>query len=91
MLCTYFDWALNQPTVFDFCEILMTLGVIFPSDVLESHSGQKTKAGRKEAKNLNKLVRTLCRASTLFYQLLNFRASEVASAIVLLSRKLFGI
>lgn len=78
MLCKHFDWALNQVTVFDFTENLMTLGLVLEGEMLQNPGSSGTglvKAGRKEAKNLNKLVRTLARASQLFYELLSYRPS----------------
>ena len=88
MLCEHFGWALNQLSVFDFTETFMTMGLVFEGETLQSPSSGKgsTRAGRKEAKNLNKLVRTLARVSQLFYELMSFRQSEVGATCVLIAR-----
>ena len=87
-----------QLTVFDFIEALLSMGVIFEGDSLESPVGRKstsegneTPATRKDAKNLNKLIRTICRATLFMPEMMNYRASEVAFACIHLSRRLFGI
>ena len=95
-LLDYLDWDINVITPYDFMEMLMVMGVVSKSDKMKNSVGRRrqsdleNRCGRKEAKNLNKLIRTLCRAS-LMMQLQEYKPSHIACACVKLARRLFSI
>ena len=88
----YYNWDINEITVFDFVENYLTLGIMFASDTLQAsvkrmniktrEPENKVKVGRTDAKNLNKLVRTLCRSCLLFFDTQKYPPSLVAACCI---------
>lgn len=93
----HMDWDINVITPYDFMEMLMVMGVVSKADKMKNSVGRRrqseieNRCGRKEAKNLNKLIRTLCRASLMMTELQEYRPSFIACACVKLARRLFSI
>ena len=91
----YYNWDINEITVFDFVENYLTLGVMFQSDTLQAsfkrmnvktqQPDNTVKVGRTDAKNLNKLVRTLCRSCLLEFDTQQYPASLVAASCIRLA------
>ena len=42
-LCEHMEWALNQYTVFDYLEMMMTMGLVFRTDTLESPTSKNAR------------------------------------------------
>ena len=90
------NWDVMSLTTFNFTESLMTLGVLYPTDSIENQeimildSCQETVC-KRDAKNLNKLIRVLCRATTLMPSLWNQSPLLKAANCVKLARELYGI
>ena len=76
-------------------ENYLTLGVMFQSDTLQAsfkrmnvktqQPDNTVKVGRTDAKNLNKLVRTLCRSCLLEFDTQQYPASLVAASCIRLA------
>jgi len=95
-------WDVAPVIVFDSIETLMSVGILFEGDKFEKHlsSSKTSKNGideepekrlEKSTKNMNKIVRVLCRVSMFIKPMKQFKPTLVGAATLYLARQLVRV